>query len=115
MIRPPTSLAGEVYRPAGPMLHNLKTWPEFYTAIEAGEKTFDIRKDDRGFKVGDFLLLFEYLSEEKTFTGRVQFVEVTYVLKGGQWGIVDGYVILGIKICTAEQAHQTLAEKGDPE
>lgn len=25
----------------------LKTWPEFYRAMQSGEKTFEIRRDDR--------------------------------------------------------------------
>ena len=61
-------------------------------------KTFEIRKDDRGFQVGDELLLREYRPEEKRYTGRQVLVAVTYLTKGGQWGIPEGLVIMGIKI-----------------
>jgi hypothetical protein len=116
MIRPPTSPAGgdaDAYRPDGPIIHHLKTWPEFYRAIERKEKTFDIRLNDRGFKVGDFLMLNEYDGATKYYTGHTQYMEVTYMLKGIQWGIVNGYAILGIKPCTYEWAYQALAAKGD--
>lgn len=39
------------------MIHELKTDPEVFDAVARGEKTFEIRKDDRGFSVGDTLLL----------------------------------------------------------
>lgn len=42
------------------MTHALKTWPEYFMAIERGDKNFDIRKFDRPFKVGDRLLLQSY-------------------------------------------------------
>lgn len=40
--------------------HSLKTLPEFFEAILAGTKTFEARYDDRGFGVGDMLMLCEY-------------------------------------------------------
>lgn len=41
-------------------VHRLKAWPEFYTALAAGTKTFEFRPNDRDFKVGDLLLLQEW-------------------------------------------------------
>ena len=32
--------------------HVLKSWPEFYSPIADGTRTFDLRKNDRNFKVG---------------------------------------------------------------
>jgi hypothetical protein len=78
--------------------HDLKTWPQYYQAIIDGLKTFDIRKDDRGFQVGDELLLREYKPDKQQYTGRQLLVKVTYVTRGGQWGIPEGLVILAIKV-----------------
>jgi hypothetical protein len=39
------------------MIHELKTWPKIFEQMKSGLKTFDFRKNDRGFQVGDFLLL----------------------------------------------------------
>ena len=40
--------------------HELKIWPEYFDPVEAGLKTFEIRKNDRGFAMGDRLLLREF-------------------------------------------------------
>lgn len=37
--------------------HILKCWPNYWDAISDGEKNFDVRRDDRGFQKGDFLIL----------------------------------------------------------
>lgn len=37
--------------------HSLKTTASCWDAIERGEKTFEVRRDDRGFQKGDVLLL----------------------------------------------------------
>lgn len=60
------------------MTHKLKIWPEFFEAILDGTKRFEIRKDDRGFAVGDILHLEEWNPESKSYTGRWCKVEVTY-------------------------------------
>ncbi len=42
------------------MLHHLKTLPEYFQAVIDGRKPFEIRKDDRGFNVGDKVVLEEF-------------------------------------------------------
>lgn len=78
--------------------HDLKTWPQYFQAIIDGFKTFEIRKDDRGFQVGDELLLREYKPDKQQYTGRQVLVSITYLTRGGQWGIPEGLVILAIKV-----------------
>ncbi|EKE9396609.1 DUF3850 domain-containing protein, partial [Listeria monocytogenes] len=41
-------------------VHELKILPEYYEDIVAGRKTFEIRKNDRDFQVGDYLILKEF-------------------------------------------------------
>ena len=72
--------------------HTLKTWPEFFDAIVAGEKTFELRRDDRGFNVGDLLQFREWDPTDPGFelagcdwgpgfTGREARFIVSYVLR----------------------------------
>lgn len=79
------------------MTHALKTWPEYYKAINDGRKTFEIRKFDRDFKVGDKLLLQEYDPKTTKYTGSEAERDITYLMNGGAFGIEVGYVVLGIK------------------
>lgn len=41
--------------------HDLKCWPGSFEAIMHGEKTFEYRKNDRDFQVGDVLILHEFI------------------------------------------------------
>lgn len=76
------------------MIHELKTWPEFFAALVAGNKTFEIRKDDRGFSVGDVLILREWDPETQSYTGWSAKRRVRYLLTG--WGLEPGYVCMGL-------------------
>lgn len=77
--------------------HDLKIHPEPFEAVTKGVKTFEYRFDDRGYKVGDILKLREYDPTQKTFTNKQIEVEVTFLMKGGQYDIPTGYVIMSIK------------------
>ena len=90
-------------RPASWTVHELKTLPEFYQAIVDEEKTFEIRKNDRGFKVGDYLRLKEIYSTngKRRYTGREVTVIVRYIFDGSNLSgiITPGFVIMSIDIC----------------
>ena len=74
-------------------VHELKIMPEFYEAVLCGDKTFEIRKNDRGFIVGDFLVLKEWDGEN--FTGRTVTKKISYMV-AGIYGLRPGYCVLGI-------------------
>lgn len=77
--------------------HFLLTWPEYFTALLEGSKTFELRKDDRDFQVGDTLVLQEYNPLNEELSGRDTFRRVTYVLRDAeQFGLRAGYVVLGL-------------------
>lgn len=82
--------------------HRLKTWPEFFKAIDDGRKTFEVRADDRGFMEGDLLVLQEYdpssneIIDREKYTGREIRRHVTYKLPGGKFGIDPSFCVLGL-------------------
>jgi hypothetical protein len=41
-------------------IHDLKCWPEYFQPVIEGKKTVELRMNDRGFRVGDRLLLREW-------------------------------------------------------
>lgn len=84
-------------------IHELKTWPEFFDQIVAGDKTFELRKDDRGFKVGDALELREYDPKTQTYTGRSIWRSVKHILAhrpdagcAATFGLMTGHVIMSL-------------------
>jgi len=86
------------------MKHELKTDSEVFQAVLSGRKTFEIRFDDRGFCVGDSLLLREttHTGEEMKrgkplkYTGQVKGMVVSHILRGPIYGLKDGWVILSL-------------------
>lgn len=76
--------------------HELKTWPDYYEAVLRGDKTFEVRTDDRGgFAVGDTLVLREW-DRVKEYSGRSCEVVVRYVLRDPKFGVAPGYAVIGI-------------------
>ena len=77
--------------------HELKILKPFADAVFAREKTFEVRKNDRGFQKGDTVkfrvidgdgrYIFHPLNSEKFM--------ITYVLSG--WGVKPDHVVFGIK------------------
>lgn len=59
-------------------VHDLKCHPEFFEKLGTGGKNFEIRKDDRGFKMGDDVLLKEF-KLGIGYTGRVLHAKITNV------------------------------------
>lgn len=92
------------------MIHKLKTWPQYWDAVKSGDKTFEVRRDDRGFQKGDILELLRSDGVKTTPPGGLKLGEalsveilrstirkrITYILTGGQLGIEPGYVVLGL-------------------
>lgn len=67
--------------------HDLKVWPEFFAPLERGDKLFELRRDDRDFKVGDWLKLREWAPPDIAnakpggFTGARCLRRISYVLR----------------------------------
>ena len=85
------------------IIHDLKILPKYYDAIMHMGKSFELRKDDRGFVVGDQLRLREWNpsisdgGEPIGYTGRTIAAKITYILRNApQCGLCEGYAILGL-------------------
>lgn len=83
------------------MIHELKILSSFVYPILNGEKTFEIRENDRGFQKDD-RVQFKVVSDDWTrrnssvvneFEHKV--FEITYVING--WGLKNGFVVFGIR------------------
>lgn len=86
--------------------HTLKIVPTFFDAVKNGIKTFEIRKCDRNYAVGDTLHLREYDSDLITdvdaerFTGRRTDAVITYIVTHQDFpqGIAEGYCVMAIEV-----------------
>lgn len=79
--------------------HELKIKPEYLSALHARQKTFEIRKDDRDYRVGD-VIRFETLGPDGLWHPDFMQWLVTYVLRDAtEYGLMDGYCILAICPC----------------
>lgn len=79
-------------------VHALKCWPEYYRAVITGAKTFELRKADRDYTVGDHIILLEWDPMEQRHPGPRSTCQITYILHGGNFGLAEGWCILGIKL-----------------
>jgi hypothetical protein len=78
------------------MVHELKCWPGPFRAIWQGDKTFEIRKDDRGFAVGDELVLRFFDPDDGPLALTIR-ARVCYMVKG-EWGLPDDICVMGIRV-----------------
>lgn len=80
------------------MIHELKTLQKYFDAVANGDKTFEVRKNDRDYHVGDFLALNEITEIEKKYTGRCCLLRITYILTAEEY-VKPGYAILSVEPC----------------
>lgn len=83
--------------------HELKTHGRYFEAVERGEKTFEVRRNDRAFQTGDIIELVKtddrgnYEFKPKTHFEKVTLrFRISYLLQGGQFGIEPTYCVLGL-------------------
>jgi hypothetical protein len=88
--------------------HDLKTWLEPFAAMWSGAKVHEVRRNDRGYRVGDRLTLREFEPGAGKYTGRWLLVEVTYLTSGGAWGLPADLCVMSISVRGAsdDEGHQ---------
>tara|TARA_R110000851_G_scaffold120002_1_gene248100 strand:- start:38883 stop:39371 length:489 start_codon:yes stop_codon:yes gene_type:complete len=93
--------------------HDLKTHPQFFEPVFSGQKLFELRRNDRDFKEGDWLKLREWApadivkAKPAGYTARTTMRKIAYVLKGGSTAglvglgetipLLGDWVILGLE------------------
>lgn len=79
--------------------HILKLHDKYFDAVLYGFKTFEIRKADRDYKVGDVLIL-NRIDDEGRISPNEPSIHraISYILRHEDFpaGIQEGYVVLGI-------------------
>lgn len=90
------------------MIHELRCWPDQFDATYNGNKTHEVRVNDRDFQVGDYLFLREFVPcSECKGSGRLH-------LKGGSISFDDGVAgtpVMNIKLPCCEAPHGTYSSR----
>lgn len=94
-------------------IHNKKTIQSNFQDIANGNKTFDIRKDNCNYQVGD-IIVFQEVSERNLlnaltgrldsyveYTGRTIEAEITYKQSSG-YGLKNNWCALGIQVLSVK-------------
>lgn len=77
--------------------HDLKIKMNYYLDILNGVKKFELRKNDRNFKVNDYIHFINILGNE-FLTKPNNLYKITYILKNiPSYGLDVDYCILGIE------------------
>jgi hypothetical protein len=111
-LRPAEALPPEVAPLTGRELA-LKIDSPVFVEVATGVKLFEIRKDDREYQCGDVLVLRETkftglemaAGEPLIYTGRAERRRVVGLLRGPQYGLAAGWVILSIAPLADGQQH----------
>lgn len=99
------------------MIHEVKCYPKYFESLKSGAKTFEVRKKDRPYQIGDLLAVNEFAPFDYKFSSADMFEEfsrvvngtgrysgshllfkITYILDDPQY-CKDGMVILGLARC----------------
>ncbi|EPY4826198.1 DUF3850 domain-containing protein [Klebsiella pneumoniae] len=79
-----------------PITHDLKIYPEFFSAVCTGVKRAELRKNDRDYRVGDTLHLMETPRGSCHRTGEFINVTITHIADVDEW--MPGYVLLSVEL-----------------
>jgi hypothetical protein len=72
-----------------PKEYDPKIWSRHFEAVLSGKKKAEHRVDDRGFQVGDTLMLREVTEPECEYTGRKIYVTITHIITNGEMAILS--------------------------
>ena len=76
-------------------IHEIKIAAMCYEDVVSGKKSFELRKNDRGYKQGDKLIMLEF--KDGKHAGRIVNADIVYMLED-YTGLAEGYCILGIQV-----------------
>lgn len=85
----------------GASVHELKTDPVHFEDVKACRKTFELRRDDRDFRVGDTLILREFDRATQAYSGRIEMRMIGHILRGTEH-LAPGYCALSLALLTAD-------------
>ncbi len=77
------------------LTHLLKTIEPHFSDVSEGRKTFELRKDDRSFQVGEYIELRLHPPPEDRPIPRLR-ARIQHLVRGPVYGLAEGHVILSL-------------------
>lgn len=87
----------KITEPRKKVVHIVKQWTKWHREVVSGERTSQLRKDDRDYQKGDDLLSREYDPKLDIYTGSTCRVLITDVVRDIE-GLMPGYCVISTKI-----------------
>lgn len=101
-VRAPSESIRPSRYPTSKKLHDVKIWPAFFHRVLSGAKRFEVRRNDRGYKIGDGMLLREWFEPNGVdlghYSGREVRVIILDLMETELMFVMPGYVILSIEV-----------------
>lgn len=95
--------------PKLPNRHELKCIDPYFDQVCEGKKKFEYRKDDRGYEVGDILVLRQWDRVLKEYSGWACKVRVTHILRPEPRlpvHLPQGFCIMSIEVLSPALARE---------
>jgi hypothetical protein len=95
--------------------HEVKSWPQFFGPVVAGTRRHELRRNDRGYEVGDQVVLREWDPTDGRYTGRQATAAITSITSNehpcavSDVGLHPDFCILTIEVATTSFTHATNA------
>lgn len=84
------------------MIHTLQCESSWFNSVARGDKTFEVRHDDRDYQVGDTIRLIEHVDGSLNLNPKTLWLKIHYILRSQQVKhldlLQDGVCILGIRL-----------------
>jgi hypothetical protein len=77
------------------MRHDVKCWSKYFDDVKSGKKPFEVRFNDRDYRVGDIIRQSNFDPETQKYIGEFVDCRITYILDDPQF-CKDGFVVMGI-------------------
>ena len=78
-------------------IHDLKSWPKEFVSLVGRVKRHEVRRCDRDYQVGDWLMLREWNPETKKYSGNKLFREITHITPAGAFGLPEDVCVLSVR------------------
>lgn len=83
------------------MIHQLKIKSKYFSDIVSGKKQFELRFNDRDYRVGDYIALNELNATMDGYSRRSVLAKIDYILDHSDMpeAIKENWVIIGFTVC----------------